>query len=173
LSGGPVRVALVVAAGENGVIGNGGKLPWRLPGDLRQFRRLTLGKPVVMGRRTFQSIGKPLDGRDNIVVTRDRSFHPSGVLVAHTVPEALEQACQLARQRGVDEVCIIGGAEIYQATLDDADRVYLTRVLASPEGDTYFPPLDPQVWRQAAQQHIERHPQDEHDAVLIVFDRVA
>jgi dihydrofolate reductase len=171
LSDATVRVALVVAAAQNGVIGRGGKLPWRLSGDLKLFRRLTLGKPVIMGRKTYESIGKPLDKRDNIVVSRDPSFSAAGVLVFSSVDAALAQATTLARQRGVDEVCIIGGAEIYRATLGVADRIYLTRVKASPQGDAYFPEPDPKMWRESAREPIARGPSDPYEAELVVLDR--
>lgn len=173
MSRGQVRVAFVVAVAENGVIGRGGKLPWRLSSDLKLFRRLTLGKPIIMGRKTFESIGKPLDGRDNIVVSRDPSFKAEGVLVFHTVKEALDRARQLATERGVDEICVIGGAEIYRETIASADRIYLTRVHAAPEGDALFPELDSRTWREATSEPIVRGPRDEHEATLIVLDRIS
>jgi dihydrofolate reductase len=142
------RVALVVAVAKNGVIGKDNKLPWRLPGDLKHFRELTWGKPIVMGRKTFQSLGRPLPGRDNIVVSRSRRWDAGGVTVVPTVESALEVAAPLAKAKGVDEVMIIGGAQIYALALPLADRVYLTEVDAAPEGDTFFPALDPATWRE-------------------------
>lgn len=142
------RVALVVAVAKNGVIGKDNKLPWRLPGDLKHFRELTWGKPIVMGRKTFQSLGRPLPGRDNIVVSRSRRWDAGGVTVVPTVESALEVGARLAEAKGVDEVMIIGGAQIYALALPLADRVYLTEVDAAPEGDTFFPALDPATWRE-------------------------
>ena len=142
-------LSLIVAVAENGVIGKDGGLPWRLSSDLKAFRRLTMGKPIVMGRRTFQSIGKPLDGRDNIVVTRDPHFEVPGVSAVATIDEALTLARILATTRGAGEVMVIGGADIYETLLPLADRIYLTRVHASPQGDRHFPPLEPAEWRKS------------------------
>ncbi|MET0640773.1 MAG: dihydrofolate reductase, partial [Hyphomicrobium sp.] len=121
-------VSLVVAVSENGVIGRAGALPWRLSSDLKTFRRLTMDKPIIMGRKTFQSIGKPLDRRDNIVVTRDPSFEVAGVSTCETIGDALTLARVLAKTRGADEIMVIGGVDIFDATLPVADRIYLTRV---------------------------------------------
>jgi dihydrofolate reductase len=167
------RVCFVVAAGENGVIGRTGKLPWRMPGDLRLFRRLTMGKPVIMGRKTFQSIGKPLDGRDNIVLTRDGSFaRGSGTLLFHDLQAALTEARRLAAVRGADEIAVIGGSEVFRESLPFADRIYLTRVHASPAGDTFLPPLDPADWLEISRRPVERHEKNDYDATLIVLDRL-
>ena len=145
----PARIVLVVAVAENGVIGHRGGMPWRLPTDLAHFRAVTLGKPVVMGRKTFGAIGRPLPGRDNIVVTRDPTLSIANAHVAHSVEEALALGAELAEARGggeadaACEIAVIGGAEIFAATLGRADRIHLTRVHARPEGDTFFPALDP------------------------------
>jgi dihydrofolate reductase len=162
----------VVAVAENGVIGRGGSLPWRQPSDLRTFRRLTMGKPVIMGRRTYQSIGKPLDGRDNIVVTRDASFAASGITAVPSLDAALQVARAGAHQRAVDEVMIIGGAEIYAASLPIADRIYLSRVHATVAGDTVFPALDPADWREVSREPIPPDPRDEYSATLLIFERI-
>ena len=164
------RIVFVVAAGENGVIGRDGGLPWRLPSDLRQFRRLTWAKPVIMGRKTYLSIGKPLDGRDNIVLTRQANFTAPGVHVAATPEAALALARRLAGERGVDEVAVIGGAEVYQALLSWADRIYLTRVHAAPEGEATFA-VDPAQWVETARTPMVRTERDEHAADFIVLDR--
>lgn len=166
-----IILSLVVAVAENGVIGHRGALPWRMPSDLRTFRRLTLGKPVVMGRRTFQSIGRPLDGRDNIVVTRDAAFHAAGVRVAATLEDAIDVAHACARERGADEIAIIGGGEIYRAALALADRIYLTRVHAAPEGDATFPELNPATWHEASRTALARDARDDHAATLVVLER--
>ncbi len=136
-------VSLVVARADNGVIGKDNALPWRIPADLKHFKRLTLGKPVVMGRRTFESIGKPLPGRENIVLTRDRGWRAEGVTVAGTLAEALA---------GRAEAAIIGGAQVYADALPLATRVELTEVHATPEGDTLLAPFDPADWRETARE---------------------
>ena len=129
-------MSLVVAVARNGVIGKDNGLPWHLPADLKHFKATTLGKPILMGRRTFESIGKPLPGRTNIVLTRDRLWRAAGTVVVNTVPEALEVAPQ------APELAVIGGAEVFRLCLPLAQRIHLTRVLADFEGDTFFPPLD-------------------------------
>jgi dihydrofolate reductase len=166
-----VRICFVVAVAENGAIGSGGGLPWRLPTDLKRFRKLTLGKPVVMGRKTYDSIGKPLDGRDNIVLTRRRAFKPDGVHVVRTVAEALSLGEALAAQRGARELMVIGGAEVFRAALPSADRMYLTLVHAAPPADTFFPQLQADAWRQTAREPMPRGPGDQYDADFIVLDR--
>jgi dihydrofolate reductase len=160
-----------VAAAENGVIGRGGKLPWHIPSDLKTFKRLTLGRPVVMGRRTFVSIGRPLPGRDNIVITRDRTFAPAGVLVATSVQEALQRARERATVLGVDEIMVIGGADIYAQTLPRADRIYLTRVHAQPDGDARFADPDPSIWQCTSTTPIIGEAKDEFPCTLMVYER--
>ncbi len=164
-------LSLIVAVAENGVIGKDGGLPWRLSSDLKTFRRLTMGKPIIMGRRTFQSIGKPLDGRDNIVVTRDPNFEAPGVSVADSVADALTLARVMARTRGADEIMVIGGADIYKVALPAADRIYLTRVHASPEGDRYFPELPSEDWREVCREALPQGDRDAHPSTLIVLER--
>lgn len=136
--------------GSNRVIGRDGGMPWHIPADLRHFRAVTMGKPLIMGRKTFQSIGRPLPGRANIVVTRDRTFSVPGVTLAGSVDEALREAEATARRDGVDEVMVIGGGEIYARLLPVAARIYLTEVHAAPDGDVLFPELDPAMWREVA-----------------------
>ncbi len=166
-----MKISLIVAVAENGVIGRDGGLPWRMSSDLKTFRRLTMGKPIVMGRRTYQSIGKPLDGRDNIVVTRDPRFDVPGVSTCETASEALTLARVLATTRGVDEVMVIGGAQLYEATLPVADRIYYTIVHASPAGDRHFAELDPRVWRETSREALPKGDRDDHAATLVIYDR--
>lgn len=166
-----VMLSLIVAVAENGVIGKDGGLPWRLSSDLKTFRRLTMGKPIIMGRRTFQSIGKPLDGRDNIVVTRDPNFVAPGVSVADSVADALTLARVMARTRGADEIMVIGGADIYKVALPAADRIYLTRVHASPDGDRHFPELPSEDWREVSREALPQGERDAHPSTLIVLER--
>ena len=166
-----IRLSLVVAVSENGVIGRAGALPWRLPSELKAFRRLTMGKPLVMGRKTFASLGAPLDGRDNIVVTRDKAFKARGALVAHAFDEALALAKDCARRRRADEIMVLGGAEIFSMALPIADRVYRTKVHANINGDTFFPELDKREWRVAATTPAARDPRDEFPWTFEVLER--
>lgn len=166
-----VTVSLIVAASENDIIGRDGALPWRQSSDLKTFRRLTMGKPIIMGRRTFQSIGKALDGRDNIVVTRDATFDVEGVTVCDSVADALTLARVMARTRGEDEIMVIGGASLYDATLEIADRVYLTRIHATVEGDRAFRLPDDAGWREIAREALPQGEKDEHAATLITYGR--
>ncbi|HWB47250.1 MAG TPA: dihydrofolate reductase [Hyphomicrobiaceae bacterium] len=166
------RLVIVVAAAENGVIGRLGRLPWRLPTDLRQFRRLTLGKPVIMGRKTYDSIGKPLDGRENIVLTRASGFHlPRGVHSTATRADAIALGQKLAAASGADEVAIIGGADIFRAALPMADRIYFTLVHGAPKGDVTFGPLDPSRWVQIDRKAMPKSENDDFTADFIVFER--
>lgn len=164
-------VSLIVAVSENGIIGRDGSLPWRLSSDLKTFRRLTMDKPIIMGRATFQSIGKPLDGRDNIVITRDPAFEVAGVSTCETVTDALTLGRILAKTRGADEIMVIGGVRVFDAALPVADRIYLTRVHAVVEGDRHFSPLDPKEWRETSREALSQGPRDDHASTLIVYDR--
>lgn len=164
-------LSIIVAAGENGVIGNDGGLPWHLSSDLKRFRKLTMGKPIVMGRKTFDSIGKPLDGRDNIVVTSDPLFDVAGVSACATVDEALTLARVLAATRGEDEIMIVGGAKLYECVMADVGRIYFTRVHGAPEGDRYFATPDPSQWREVSREALPRGPRDDYGATLIVYER--
>jgi dihydrofolate reductase len=166
-------VVLVVAVADNGVIGQGGKLPWRLKSDLRLFRAVTMGKPVLMGRKTYVSIGKPLAGRTNIVVSRDRTFSAPGIVVAPGVGEALASARGDALRRGADEIAVIGGAEIYAQTLPVADRLIVTQVHMRPPGDTILPPIDPAVWRVVECSEHAAGPDDAANFTLMVYERSA
>lgn len=148
-------ITLVVARARNGVIGNKGALPWHLPADLKRFKAITIGKPVVMGRKTFESIGRPLPGRQNIVLTRQAGWTAAGVTVVPNLAEAIAAAGLDPRVRG--HIMIIGGAEIYALALPIATRVELTEVDAAPEGDTILPPFDPVRWAEVAR---ETHPAD-------------
>ena len=137
-------ISLIVAVDEKRGIGRAGKLPWRLSADMKKFRELTMGHHLIVGRKTFESIGRPLPGRQTIVVTRDACFKPEGCLVTDSIQEALA----LAQKRGETEVFVIGGAEIYAHTLDLADRLYLTQVHAEVNADTFFPPFRPEEWTE-------------------------
>ena len=144
-----------------------------MPSDLKIFRSLTMGKPVIMGRKTFDSIGKPLDGRDNIVVTRRTDFSAAGVERAGSIAEALDIARLRNTARGVEEIAVIGGAEIFAAMLPMAGRIYLTRIHARPAGDTYFPDLDPAIWREVSCTPIAPDARDTAAATLYTYERAA
>jgi dihydrofolate reductase len=164
-------ISLVVGVAENGVMGAEGGLPWRVRADLRRFRTVTMGKPLVMGRKTFESIGKPLDGRDNIVVTRRPDFSAEGILVAGDIDAALAIAERRAKARGADEICVIGGGEIFAAVLDRADRVHLTHVAAAPAGDVFFPRLDPAEWIEISREPLPHSDGDTAAATYTVYGR--
>ena len=164
-------ITLVVAVAENGVIGRGGGLPWRLSSDLKTFRRLTMGKPLIMGRLTFQSLKKPLDGRDNIVVSRDEGFRPDGAIVVPSFPEALAQAERCARNRGVNEVMVIGGADIFAASFPLAGRIYKTEVHGRPVGDTMMPSVDWTRWKEASREALPRGERDDFGATLVLLEK--
>jgi dihydrofolate reductase len=143
------EIVLVVAVADNGVIGRDGAMPWHLPADLKHFKRLTTGKPVIMGRKTFESIGKPLPGRHNIVLTRDAGWKAHGATVVPNLAEAIAAAGLDPRARA-GEIMVVGGAQIYAEAMPIATRIELTRIHLSPEGDTRFPELDPGQWRETA-----------------------
>ena len=166
-----VPIALILARADNGVIGRAGGLPWHLSGDLKFFKAQTLGKPVIMGRKTFQSIGRPLPGRPNLVVTRDPAFRPPGVEVFADLDAALARAQDLAIESGAEEVMVIGGGQIYELTLPLARRIYLTEVHASPEGDTSFPALDPAAWREVRRDRRVSGGEDQPDFSIVVLER--
>jgi dihydrofolate reductase len=166
------KVVLVAAVGENGVIGNQGVLPWRLKSDLQHFKKLTLNKPVIMGRRTFESIGKALKGRTNIVLTGDLSLRAPGAVLATSLDAAFAFARQDAERRGVDEIMVIGGADVFADIMAAADRLEITRVHARPEGDTLFPPIDPEQWREVRREPHMRGLDDEADFTIMTYERI-
>jgi len=168
--GGPV-IALVVAMGENGALGKDGDLPWRLHSDMRFFRKVTLGKPVIMGRRTFASLGRVLDQRANIILSRERGFQVPGAVVAHSLPEGLAQARLAAEAAGVDEIMVIGGEDIFGAVMPLARRIYLTEVRASPDADTWFPPWDRSLWREVSREDHPAGPKDDHAFSFVLLER--
>ena len=167
---GPI-IALIAAVARNGVIGSGGALPWRLSSDLKHFKAATMGKALVMGRKTYQSIGGPLLGRTIIVVTRDRAFAAEGILVGRDVDEALALAEAAARAAQADEIVIAGGGEIYAQTIGRASRLYVTEVDLAPAGDARFPPIDRAQWREVSRRKGERGPRDEADFAFVEYER--
>jgi dihydrofolate reductase len=167
-----MRTALVAAVARNGVIGADGRLPWRQSEDLKRFKAITWGKPIVMGRRTFESIGRPLPGRANIVVTRDRHFAPAGAVVAGNPGEGLALAGRIAERGGVSEICVIGGADIFRQMLGEALRIYLTRVDAESSGETKFPALAPDEWRKTATGSAPACPGNDNPCRFFILDRI-
>ncbi len=142
-----MKLAIIVAAAKNGVIGSNNQLPWHLPQDLKYFKSVTLGKPVIMGRKTYESIGRPLPGRTNIVVTRSKDWAVDNVIVTNSLEQALLEAKKtLAGSVATDEVMVIGGAEVYRSALPFADRIYLTKINAMPDGDAFFEALSDADW---------------------------
>lgn len=166
-----MRLSLIVAVAENGVIGRDNGLPWRLSGDLRRFKEITMGKPLIMGRRTFESIGRPLPGRTNIVLSRDPSFRPDNVEVVGDFPSAREAAVNAARRAGVTEIMVIGGAGIYALALPQADWIYLTEVHAAPDGDAVFPAYDRADWVEVDRARQKAAPGDTADYSFVILDR--
>lgn len=174
-------LALILARGENGVIGRAGGLPWHLSGDLKFFKAQTLGKPVVMGRKTFQSIGKALPGRPNLVITRDPEFRPEGAEVFADLEAALARARALAAnlpEEGLEEgaqreIMVIGGGQIYALALPLAQRLYITEVHAAPEGDTFFPDPDPREWREVRRDPPVSGGEGQPDYSIVVLERTA
>lgn len=167
-----MKLCLVVAAAKNNVIGVDNKLPWHLPKDLQYFKRLTMAKPIVMGRKTFESIGRPLPGRENIVITRQTDWQFEGVTVVHDLPAAIARGEMLLAGQEGDELMVIGGAEIYQQALPHADKIYLTRVECVLEGDAFFPTLEDTQWCEiSCEKHLacERNP---YDYAFCVIERV-
>ena len=165
-------IAIYVAIAENGVIGREGGLPWRLSSDLKRFKAGTMGKPIIMGRKTWQGLGRPLPGRLNIVVTRDRSFRAEGAEVAASLADAIALAKARARcMAGADEICVIGGGEIYTQALPLADRLNVTHVLGEVDGDTRFPPIDPKIWRVVSTEDFPAGEKDTHATRHTVYER--
>ncbi|MBH68711.1 MAG: hypothetical protein CMM58_10195 [Rhodospirillaceae bacterium] len=147
-------LVIVVAVAENGVIGCHGDLPWHLPADLKRVRHLTLGKPLIMGRKTFESIGRPLPGRQTIVLTKDQKFSPPGVVVSATFDEALQKGKQIALSMKADEVIVFGGALVYEYALPIAEKIYKTEVHICPVGDTYFPEYNMDDWSETERRYV-------------------
>lgn len=167
-----IVLSVIVAAAENGVIGRNNALPWHLPEDLRYFKRVTMGKPIVMGRKTYESIGRPLPGRTNIVITRQPDYVAPGVKVVASLGEALALAEDIALIDGVGELMVIGGAEIYRAALPEAGRLYLTEVHAKVEGDALLPEVDWSSWREVSRESWPASETNPYPYSFVVFERV-
>ena len=166
-----LEIVLIVAVAENGVIGARGAIPWRLKSDMRRLKALTLGRPVVMGRKTFVSIGRPLPGRTNIVITRDANFRSPGAVVTTSFADARAVATGDALRRFADEIAVIGGAEVYAQWMDCADRLEITEVHARPEGDTRLATIDPAGWEEVARAGNSAGPDDSADYSYVTYRR--
>lgn len=166
-----IRTALIVARADNGIIGVDNQLPWYLPSDLRYFKQVTMGKPVVMGRKTFESIGRPLPGRTNVVITRNADWSAPGVRVVGSLADALKLATAQADLDGADEVMVIGGATLYREAFDQVDRMYVTQVHASPDGDAFFEAPDQEKFARTS---VEDHAGDDASPAhsYEVWDRI-
>ena len=166
------QLVLVVARARNGVIGRDGDLPWRLRSDLQRFKAITLGKPCIMGRRTWESLPlKPLPGRLNLILSRDESFEAHRAVVCTTLDEAVEIARETAEEDGVDEICVIGGVGLFEKALPRARRIYLTEVEAEPAGDVLFPAFDEGAWTEVSSETHLAAEKDDHDFVFRVLER--
>ena len=166
-----MEILILAAVAENGVIGRGNGLPWRLKSDMAHFRALSMGKPVVIGRKTYLSIGKPLQGRTTIVVSRDRAFAAPGLLVAPSLDAALAAARGDALRRGIDAIVVAGGADIYAQVLPMATRLAITEVHKSVDGDTRFPLIDPKVWRETRREEHQPAAEDEAAFAFVTYQR--
>lgn len=162
-----MKISLIVAISENGVIGKNNQLPWHLPADLKYFKSLTTGHCVIMGRKTYESIGKPLPNRFNIIITRSRDFTPPGCLVVNSIEEAIK-----AGKNCKTEVFIIGGADIFKQSLKLANRIYLTKIHKTFEGDTFFPYPDPKEWHQVSEEKKSYDEKNPYDYSFLVFERI-
>jgi dihydrofolate reductase len=165
-----LTVSLVVAMADNGVIGREGGLPWRLSTDMKRFKAITMDHPVVMGRKTWESFPKkgPLPGRTNIVITRDKEYRAEGAVVASSLDEALAIA---AESPGGDEICVIGGGQIYAAVMDRADRLHVTHIPAAIDGDTRFPPIDPHIWYSVHEEVLPAGDRDDFATRYVIYER--
>ena len=166
-----MMLSLIWAMAQNRVIGRNNSLPWYLPEDLKYFKKITLGKPVIMGRKTYESIGKPLPGRTNIVITRNADYQAEGIKVVNDLQAALDICESIAVIDGNHEVCVIGGAEIYRHAFPQADRLYLTQVHADVEGDTYFPEFNWNDWQEIVREDYSAEGANPYDYSFLVLEK--
>ncbi|MBX9458632.1 MAG: dihydrofolate reductase [Rhizobium sp.] len=164
-------ISLIVAVTRNNVIGRDGDLPWRLSTDLRRFKALTMGKPVVMGRVCYDSIGKPLPGRPNIVITRNRDFKAEGVIISHSLDDALTRAGDEAGRLGAREIAVIGGGVVYREAMDRATILHVTHIEAEIDGDTVFPAIDPDVWVPGPVEAVPAGEKDDYPTRFVTYRR--
>lgn len=165
------RLVLVVAVAENDVIGKNGQLPWKIPGDLKHFKKLTLGKPVVMGRLTYESMGGPLKGRTNIVLTHNAKYRAEGATVVTNLDEAIALATKDAAEENTGEIAVIGGSVVFAETLPRASRLEITEVHGKPDGDTFFPPFDRSDWKEVRRDGPHQNPNDSLPYTFVTYER--
>jgi len=161
-------ISFVVAAANNNTIGKDGKMPWHLPGDMRHFKNITWGMPVLMGRKTFESIGKALPGRKNIVLTSQAGWQAEGVIPVNNIKDAIF----IAKETDATELMVIGGGEVYKHLMEKAKRIYLTRVEAEPEGDTFFPDMNPREWHLASHKNHEADEKNAYNYSFELWERI-
>lgn len=162
---------MIVAVAENGVIGASGDMPWKLSTDLKRFKSLTMDSPMIMGRKTFDSVGKALPGRPSIVVTRDKTWQADGVIPVHDMDTALDLAGELAVSINAEKICIVGGGEIYRHYMDVATQLHVTTVHATPDGDTKFPDIDSAVWTEISREDVPVGERDSAATTYLIYDR--
>jgi len=166
-----VPIAMIAGVARNDVIGADGGIPWKIPSDMGFFKRTTMGKPIVMGRKQYETVGRPLPGRSNIVVTRRAGYQPEGVIVVHSLESALEKAQEIAASEGASEVMVIGGGDIYAQAMPLADRLYISHVDLAPEGDVRFPRIDPAVWTVIDEPGVPASDKDSASFRVRVYER--
>ena len=166
-----IKISIVVAVSQNGVIGRDGDMPWKLSTDLKRFKALTLGKPVIMGRKTFASIGRPLPGRPHVIVSRDPDYHPDGVEVVQSLEAAIARTGEIAAESGGDEICVIGGGEIYRQAMAFADCLHVTHVEAQIDGDTFFAAVDPAAFEKCGEIFVPAGDKDTFATRYVTYRR--
>lgn len=166
------RLVIVAAVGKNGVIGDHGRVPWHIPSDLKHFRKLSMGKPMLMGAKTYRSIGRALPGRETIVLTRDQNFSAANIAVAHNLEQSLILAETAAIRLRVDEIILCGGGEVFRALLDKVDIIHLTHVDLAPKGDVFFPQLDKNIWTPSEPIALQPEAGDEAGCIFISYRRI-
>lgn len=167
-----IPIALIAGVARNSVIGANGGIPWKIPSDMGFFKRMTMGKPIVMGRKQYETVGRPLPGRTNIVVTRQAGYQPDGVVVVDSLEAALDRARAIAAADGAVEVMVIGGGDIYAQAILMADRLYISHVDLAPEGEVLFPPIDPAVWRVVDEPEVPVSERDSASFRVRVYERL-
>lgn len=165
------RVSIVVAVAENGAIGASGDMPWKLSTDLKRFKALTMGKPMIMGRKTFESIGMALPGRVSIVVTRDKDWQAEGTVPVSSIEAGMALAAQIAEGSGQEEIVVVGGGEIYRQSIHHADVLHVTHVHARPDADTFFPDIDPAIFQEVSREEVPVGEKDSASTTYVVYER--
>jgi dihydrofolate reductase len=168
-----VKLAMIAGVAENRVIGSDNHIPWRISSDMAFFKRTTMGKPIVMGRKQYESVGRALPGRTNLVVSRRPGYQPEGVIVINALDAAIDHALSIAAGDGVDEAMIIGGGEIYAQAMGRADRLYISHIALRPTGDVLFPPIESSIWREIEAPAVEPSLKDEASYRIAVYERIA